>query len=145
MKKFSSHFISCLFTNFSKQQPLLGDLIQKHLVRQVKNPRTPICLKTPLGQEDLPAYPRVPFHCHPQVKILIFCFLFFFYFFINFLFTFSGFGPKPSQQTPSSTATSPPITKEGSPAAGFQVHIIRIVFILFTITLTGHFLQGKVQ
>jgi len=32
----------------------------------------------------------------------------------------AGFGPKPSQQTPSSTATSPPITKEGSPAAGFQ-------------------------
>ena len=69
-----SHFISCLFTNFSRQQPL-GDLIQKHLVRQVKNPRTQICLKTPLVQEDPPAYPRVPFHCHPQVIIFIFCLL----------------------------------------------------------------------
>ena len=71
---FLFHFISCLFTNFSRQQ-LLGDLIQKHLVRQVKNPRTPICLKTPLVQEDPPAYPRVPFHCHPQVIIFIFCLL----------------------------------------------------------------------
>ena len=68
--------ISCLFTNF-RHPP--GDLILKQLVKQVKNPRTPICLKTPLVQEDPPAYPRVPFHCHPQVN---FCCL------NLFLFTF---------------------------------------------------------
>ena len=96
---FLSHFISCLFTNFSRQQ-LLGDLIQKHLVRQVKNPRTPICLKTPLVQEDPPAYPRVPFHCHPQVIIFIFCLLsclllvyFLFTFCLLFVYFFQALDP----------------------------------------------------
>ena len=135
-----SHFISCLFTNFSRQQ-LLGDLIQKHLVRQVKNPRTPICLKTPLVQEDPPAYPRVPFHCHPQVIIFIFCLLSCLLL-VYFLFTFfQALDPNLVNRLHLQQQRLPQSLKKDPLQLVFRYNDYSTYL---TITLTGHFLQGKV-